>query len=139
MSGGPESDEALGGSTARVEPPVTPSVPPFVVDRTPLDEERVFVHQTTLFGASVGMMGVCLTMIGIVQLIERFGKYRTVADELLVLDMMAFLGAALLSFVAIRRRTRHQRVMLSDLVDFVFFAGLVGMVAISGLIAWAVI
>jgi hypothetical protein len=121
------------------ERPHPAAPPPFVVGQSPMDEDRVFVHQTTLFGASVGMMGVCLTMIGIVQLIPRYAAFRTIADDLLVVDMMAFLATSFLSFIAIRRRTRHQRVVLSDVVDFVFFVGLLGMLAISALIVWAVI
>lgn len=133
MNRAERTDRAAAGEASRQE-----SERPFEVPHSAVDEGRLFQHLSGVFAASVGMIGVCTTTIGIVRLVESTANYTTLTDELLVVDSLCFLVSAIVSFVAIRRRTRHRPIRLADSVDVIFFIGLVVMVLICGLFAWSI-
>jgi len=63
-------------------------------------EENMCVH---IFSASSTLVGVCLTVIGIIRLIINQKGLNTLADDFLVVDALVFLGACLLSYWAFAR------------------------------------
>ena len=65
-------------------------------EKPSLDENIAF-H---IFTVSAGLLGVCLTVIGLVQIIIHPGKENTLADDLLVIDAILFLFSCLLSYWA---------------------------------------
>ena len=52
------------------------------------------------------MVGVCLTVIGLLRVVITIQKADTVADDLLAADSILFLVSCLLSYWALRTRTR---------------------------------
>ena len=68
-------------------------------------EEDISIH---IFTVSSAMVGVCLTVIGLIRVVITFGKADTVADDLLAADAFLFLLSCLLSYSALRTRSKHQ-------------------------------
>ncbi len=61
-------------------------------------EEDICIH---IFTVSAAMVGVCLTVIGLIRVVITFGKIDTIADDLLAGDAFLFLLACLLSYWAL--------------------------------------
>ncbi len=66
--------------------------------------QLAFSHTLTTFAVATGMVGVCLTAIGVVQLVEHNAGLETLCDELLAGDALLFLIGAICSFVSARLR-----------------------------------
>src|SRR5262245_29780922 len=90
--------------------------------------DRAFMHQRTLFGTAATMVGVCLTAIGLVLVVERLSRVRVLSRLVLGIDSLVYLAAALLSFWAMRSHVRGERSRLGDAADVVMLVGLVGTV-----------
>ncbi len=85
------------------------------------------------------MVGVCLTVIGLVRFADELGKVRSVADNIVAIDAVAFLGATLLAYGAIRSGSPRRKRFLEQLAEVLFLSALVGMVAVCGLIAYEIV
>jgi hypothetical protein len=85
---------------------------------------------------SATMVGVCITVISIVRVMEVHGAVRTVIDDLIALDGAMFLFAAILSYASIRSPRLGRRI--ERYADLVFLAGLAVMVVASFLLAWEI-
>ena len=82
------------------------------------------------------MVGVCVTVIGIVRVVEINNAVSTIIDEMLAVDGLIFLGSTVLSYASLRDRTPTPR--LERLADWLFLGGLALMVAASFMLAWEV-
>jgi hypothetical protein len=98
-------------------------------------EEDICIH---LFTVSAGMVGVCLTVIGLIRVVITFGKIDTVADDLLALDALLFLISCLLSYSALRTRTIRRMHRVERLADRIFIAAMILMTGICGFITYAI-
>ena len=80
-----------------------------------------------VFSVSAAMVGVCLTVIQLIQMNAR--QKTTLADDILAVDAMFFLVACLLAFIALRSR-RHSRIksILGNISDACFLIGISTMV-----------
>ena len=85
---------------------------------------------------SATMVGVCVTVIGIVRLIETGGTIATIVDNIVAVDSAFFLGATLLSYVSLRSARRQEQ--LEGYADLVFLVGMIIMVAASFMLAWEI-
>ena len=65
-------------------------------------EEDICIH---IFTVSAAMVGVCLTVIGVIRVVITLGKADTLADDLLASDALLFLTSCLLSYGALRARS----------------------------------
>lgn len=92
-----------------------------------------------IFSVSAGMVGVCLTGIGLVQVITSLGKAGTLADEFLSVNAVVFLGCCLLTFISFRLRHAGAKRKLRSVADVLFFAGLLMMAGTCILISRAFI
>ena len=70
-------------------------------DKTRLEED-ICIH---IFTVSSAMVGVCLTVIGVIRVVITLGKADTLADDLLACDALLFLTSCLLSYGALRARS----------------------------------
>jgi hypothetical protein len=98
-------------------------------------EENICIH---IFSVSAGMVGVCLTVIGLVRVVITLGRADTVADDLLAGDAFLFLIASLLSYTALRTRSSQQMKRFERLADWLFILAMMLMVAICAFIAYAI-
>ena len=58
-----------------------------------------------IFTVSSAMVGVCLTVIGLIRVVITLGRADTLADDLLAGDALLFLISCLLSYWALRSRS----------------------------------
>jgi hypothetical protein len=105
--------------------------------RTPENhlEEDISIH---IFTVSSAMVGVCLTVIGLIRVVITFGKADTVADDLLAADAFLFLLSCLLSYSALRTRSKHRMHLMERIADGIFILAMILMVVICGFITYAI-
>jgi len=92
-----------------------------------------------VFAVSAGMVGVCLTSIGILRLLAAQQSTQTICDNLLAIDALIFVLSCGLAFWFIRTSQPRMRRRLRYAMDFLFLAGLVGMTAICAMIAYTLL
>jgi len=97
-------------------------------------EEDVCIH---IFTVSAGMVGVCLTVIGLLRVIITVRHTDTIADDLLASDAVLFLTSCLLSYWTLRRRNSRRMPRVERIADSVFIVALLLMVGICALITYA--
>lgn len=75
-----------------------------------------------IFAASAAMLGVCLTVIGLVRVVITSTKMDTLADDSLALNSLIFLTSAILAYIAMRTRTSGRMYRIERMADYAFFA-----------------
>ena len=98
-------------------------------------EEDISIH---IFTVSSAMVGVCLTVIGLIRVVITFGKADTVADDLLAADAFLFLVSCLLSYSALRTRSKRRMHRRERIADGIFILAMILMVIICGFITYAI-
>src|SRR3954465_9289148 len=88
-------------------------------------EENICIH---IFSVSAGMVGVCLTVIGLVRVVITLGAADTIADDLRAGDAVIFLLACLLSYTALRSRNAERMRKFERLADLLFITAMTLMV-----------
>jgi hypothetical protein len=97
-------------------------------------EEDICVH---IFTVSAAMVGVCLTVIGLIRVVITFGEVDTLADDLLAADAFLFLIACLLSYWTLRTRSVCRMHRVERLADGAFIVAMILMTAICGFLTYA--
>lgn len=98
-------------------------------------EEDISIHILTV---SAGMVGVCLTVIGLLRVVITLRKTDTLADDLLALDALLFLIACFSSYWALRTRSAQRMHRVERFADLVFLLALVLMAVICVFITYAI-
>src|SRR5437660_8456946 len=98
-------------------------------------EEDISIH---IFTVSSAMVGVCLTVIGLIRVVITFGKADTLADDLLAFDALLFLASCLLSYSAMRSRSFRRMHRIERAADVVFIVAMIVMTTICAFITYAV-
>jgi hypothetical protein len=98
-------------------------------------EDDISVH---ILSVSAAMVGVCLTVIGLLRVVITIQKADTVADDLLAADSILFLISCLLSYWALRTRTTRRMHNVERVADAVFILALVLMVVVCAFVAFAI-
>lgn len=98
-------------------------------------EEDISVH---IFTASAAMVGVCLTVIGLVRVFITMKRIDTLADDILAVASLIFLTSCLLSYWALRTRKRQRMYRIERVADAVFIVGLLLMVVVCGIITFII-
>lgn len=102
--------------------------------RRPLEED-VSIH---IFTVSAAMVGVCLTVVGIIRVVITFTRADTLADDILAMDAVLFLTSCLLSYWALRTRRYERMHRIERIADAIFILALLIMVGVCGFIAYAI-
>lgn len=97
-------------------------------------EEDICIH---IFSVSAGMVGVCLTVIGLINVVIAVRKADTIADNLLAIDAALFLLACVMAYWALRTRSVRRMHLVERVADFVFLFALLGMGGICAFIVYA--
>lgn len=91
-----------------------------------------------IFTVSAAMVGVCLTVVGIIRLgITLSPGYSTLADDLLAADAFAFMAACLLSYSSLRTPSPSRTKRLERYADVLFVIGLSTMCLVCAVIAFS--
>ena len=96
-------------------------------------ERDICIH---IFTVSSAMVGVCLTVIGLIRVVITLGTADTLADDFLAGDALLFLVSCLLSYWALRSRSVHRMHRLEKVADATFIIAMIGMVIICALITY---
>src|SRR5204863_6514642 len=96
-------------------------------------EEDICIH---IFTVSSAMVGVCLTVIGLIRVVITFGKADTLADDFLAGDALLFLTSCLLSYAALRARSFRRMHRIERAADVAFVIAMVVMTIICGFITY---
>ncbi len=91
-----------------------------------------------VFTVSAGMVGVCLTGIGLIRLVVAQTNVQTLGDDLLAINALLFVLCALLAFWSFKTKEQAVQRCLRLLVDTVFLLALTLMGTICAIIAYAV-
>jgi hypothetical protein len=103
----------------------------------PSHEQREHDVTMHVFSISAAMIGVCLTAIGILQLIAARTKVQTLGDDFLAADSVLFVIGCFLSFWSFKTEQGRRRQTLRLLVDVLFMVALIVMVCVCAIIAYA--
>ena len=98
-------------------------------------EASLCVH---IFSASAGLVGICLTVVGLLRVVITLKKVNTLADDLLAFDAGLFLISCLLSYWTLRRRGVRRMHRVERTADAVFLLALGLMVAVCLFITYAI-
>src|SRR5881394_2585177 len=98
-------------------------------------EQGICIH---IFTVSSAMVGVCLTVIGLIRVVITFGSADTLADDFLAADALLFLISCLLSYWALRSRSLRRMHRLEKIADGIFILAMIGMVIICALITYTI-
>jgi hypothetical protein len=101
-------------------------------------DDRSYTHLLTLLSVSAAMVGVCLTAVGLVSVVEALNKVQTWVDDLLAVGSLVFSVVTLLSFLGIRTKIRRWK-RLTLVLDVLFCLGISAMVIASLLLTYFVI
>lgn len=89
-----------------------------------------------IFSVSAGLVGVCLTVIGVFNIVNLPGAHLRKADDLIALDAAVLLLACIFSYLALRTQRERRGQQLGRVADVLFLLGLSGVVVIGGVIAF---
>ncbi|MDD5098244.1 MAG: hypothetical protein PHD31_00800 [Candidatus Pacebacteria bacterium] len=81
-------------------------------------ESNIAIH---VFSVSSAMIGVCFTVIGIINFIS---VRKTIVDEITAADALIFLVACVSSYIAMKTKDSERRFLLEKRVDVIFMLGL---------------
>ena len=98
-------------------------------------EQDISIH---IFTVSSAMVGVCLTVIGLVRVVITLGRGDTLADDFLAGDALLFLVSCLLSYWALRCRSIRRMHRLEKVADAIFIVAMIGMMIICALITYSI-
>jgi hypothetical protein len=103
--------------------------------RTQLEDD-LCIH---LFSVSSAMVGVCLTVIGLLRVVISMGpRTSTVADDILALDSVLFLITSLAAYWALRTRRTRRMHRLERFADWTFVVAMVLMAVACGVITYSI-
>ena len=98
-------------------------------------EQDLCIH---IFTVSSAMVGVCLTVIGLIRVVITLGNADTLADDFLAADSVLFLVSCLLSYWALRSRSLRRMHRLEKIADGIFIVAMIGMVIICAVITYSI-
>ncbi len=110
-----------------------------MTSRNHSDDDRTYMHLLTLLSVSAAMVGVCLTAVSLVNVIESLNKWEGWVDDLLAIGSLLFSLVTLLSFLGIRTRIRYAWPRYVLMLDVLFCLGIITMVVSSFLLTYFVI
>jgi hypothetical protein len=99
-------------------------------------ERNICIH---IFSVSAAMVGVCLTVIGLIRIVVAASFIMTLADDFLAMDALLFLIACLFAYSALRCQKTIKMYRLERIADYLFISALILMVAACAIIAYELI
>lgn len=100
----------------------------------PPDERRDLTMH--IFAVSAGLVGVCLTGIGLLRVISNQTRLESWGDNLLALDAALFVSASFLAFWSFKVSREGLRRRLAWIVEVLFIVGLAIMVGVCAMLVY---
>ena len=98
-----------------------------------LNENEISIH---IFSVSAGLIGVCLTVIGIFRAVTELKQFSSIGDNILALDALIFLCSCVISYFALRTNNKTRKRRIERVADYFFLSGLLLMAFVCILIAY---
>ena len=92
-----------------------------------------------IFTASAALVGVCLTVIGLLRVDFVTTKVGTIADDMLAADATLFMVSCVLSYYALRVRSIRRMHRIERVADIAFLLGLLLMTGVCAIVTWALL
>lgn len=108
-------------------------------ESSPNKEQREHDLTMHIFTTSAGLVGVCLTAIGLLRVVASHSRVETMGEELLSANALLFMVCCLLSVWSFKTSSARQRVVLRKIIDGLFLLALVFMVAVCTMVAYAIV
>jgi multisubunit Na+/H+ antiporter MnhF subunit len=89
-----------------------------------------------IVGVAAALVGVCLTVIGLIQVWLHLRPGATPADNILAVDAVVFLLACFFAYASLRSRSRTRRRALERMADVSFLVALCIMTLVCGSLAF---
>jgi hypothetical protein len=102
-------------------------------------DERFYTHLLTVLSVSSGMVGVCLTAIGLIGIMKSLNKVEILVDDMLAVGAVLFMVTALLSFFGMRTQLSQSWRSLARTIDILFCLALVLVVVATAMLTWEVL
>jgi len=99
-------------------------------------EEDICIH---IFSASATLLGVCLTVIGIIRVVITSTHVNTIADDIVAFDAVIFMLCCFMSYWAIRSRSASRMQRLEKFADGLFLVGLCLLASACMVITYAIV
>ena len=112
---------------------------PTAPESGPNKEQREHDLTMHIFTISAGLVGVCLTAIGLLRVLASHSRVETLGEELLSANALLFMICCLLSFWSFKTSLQRHRNVLHKIIDSLFLLALLLMAAVCTLVAYAVI
>jgi UDP-N-acetylmuramyl pentapeptide phosphotransferase/UDP-N-acetylglucosamine-1-phosphate transferase len=87
-------------------------------------ETRNHDHRLTLFSVSAGMVGVCLTGVGLIGVVKGIRNVESSVDEILTISALFFLLSTALYFFKLYHADQSKRTTIDYAADGMFFFSL---------------
>ena len=100
------------------------------------DEQTQANLAVHIVSVSAALVGVCLTVIGLIQVALHLQPGNTPADNILAGDAVLFLLACMLAYASLRSRRSNRRRTLERLADVCFLSALLVMSLVCTVIAF---
>lgn len=105
-------------------------------DENNSNAEQIAIH---IFSVSAGLVGVCLTVIGIFRAIGELKSFSTLGDNILAINALIFLASCIFAYSSLRSRNENKRHKLERIADILFIFGLSLMAVVCAIIAYTFI
>ena len=102
-------------------------------EQNSVNENEICIH---IFSVSAGLIGVCLTVIGIFRAVTELKKFTSVGDNLLAINALIFLFSCVVSYFALRTTDKNRKRKIERVADIFFLTGLSLMAVVCILIAY---
>lgn len=102
-------------------------------DSPSLDDD-ICVH---IFSVSATMVGVCLTVIGIIRVIITLRQEDLIIDDLVAVNLMLYLTSAFAAYWSLRIHRTQRGLLMTRIADTVFLGALAFTAINAGVITWA--
>ncbi|TBR36718.1 hypothetical protein EYV96_12430 [Dyella terrae] len=102
-------------------------------DKSPLDHDI----STHIFTTSAAMVGVCITVIGILRVIIAIRQADLIEDDMFAVNAMLYLVTCLMSYWSLRTRSVRRLHRLERISDTLFLVSLAMTTVNAGFLTWA--
>lgn len=102
-------------------------------------DDKLHDHLLNIISVSAGMLGVCLTAVGLIGVIKATAEIETLCDEVLAVTSFVYLGVAIIAFIALRTPLRKRAIGVTLVVDVLFCVGLILTAVACGLLVMIVL
>ncbi len=110
--------------------------PSLIGTDNPQTRDSLCVH---IFSVSATMIGVCLTVLGLLRVFVNFSGIATVADDIVAVTSFAFLFSCLFSYWGLHSHDRKRLHTIEKIADTCFITGLFGMVIACCFVTYGII